>query len=319
MSQAFTHYVGIDVAKRSFDVCQLPEGTHSSLPYDQKGLQQLLHQLPTPDSVLVILEATGGYQRRLVAELSSAGYIVAVVNPRNVRDFAKADGILAKTDRIDAQVIARFGLKFDIRPLSKYPQKQAQLQELVTRRRQLVDLRVAETNRLDTTTVTAVRRSIQQVVDLLSKQIERIEKDILALLESDDDWKHKSDILHSVPGVGAVTAATLLADLPELGDLNRQQIAALAGLAPFNRDSGRHRGRRSISGGRAAVRSSLYMAALTARRNNPVIRAFAERLELQGKPFKVVLTACMRKLLVILNTLIATNQSWRTKFVLENA
>jgi transposase len=319
MNQAATHFVGIDVAKQSFDVCLLPQETHQSFPYDQKGLQQLLQQLPTPDSVLVVLEATGGYQRRLVAELASAGYSVAVVNPRQVRDFARAGGILAKTDRIDARVIAQFGLTLRPRPLANYPQKQAQLQELVTRRRQLVELRAAETNRLETTTVKAVRKSIQQVIDLLSKQIERIEKDILALLESDDDWRQKAEILHSVPGVGAVTAATLLADLPELGQLNRQEIVALAGLAPYNRDSGKYRGLRSIWGGRASVRATLYMAALTARRSNPVIRTFADRLHQQGKPFKVVLTACMRKLLIILNTLIATNQPWRTRLVLENA
>ncbi|MBN1908897.1 MAG: transposase [Pirellulales bacterium] len=314
MDDTITHFIGIDVAKRSFDVCCLPEGKEWSLSYDDKGIKGLLSKLPEKRTCLIVIEATGGYQRHLVSELVGAGHYVAVVNPRQVRDFARGLGILAKTDRLDAQVIARFGQDVRPRTLDKWPKNQAELEQLVTRRRQLVGLRTAETNRLETTTAKAVRKSIQQMIHLLDKQIDRIEKDILALLESDDDWKDKRDLLRSVLGVGAVTAATLLAELPELGMLNRQEIAALVGLAPFNRDSGRFRGKRSIWGGRASVRSALYMAAMTARRCNPAIRQFADRLHAQGKPFKVVVTACMRKLLVILNTMVKNNTHWNPDF-----
>jgi transposase len=310
MDDSISHFVGIDVAKQSFDVCIFPEEKRLSLSYDGNGLRRLLCRLPEKGTCLIVMEATGGYQRRLVVELLDAGHQVAVVNPRQVRDFARGLGILAKTDRIDAAVIARFGQHVRPRTVDKTPKKQAELEQLVVRRRQLVDLKTAENNRLETISLKSVRKSIQQVVNLLNKQIERIEKDILALVESDDDWKNKADLLGSVPGVGPVTIASLLAELPELGMLNRQEIAALVGLAPFNRDSGRFRGRRSIWGGRASVRSVLYMAALTARRCNPVIRDFANRLEDDGKLFKVVITACMRKLLVILNTMVKTNTHW---------
>jgi transposase len=312
--ETITRFVGVDVAKQSFDVCCLPEGGQWSLPYDEKGLSQLLRELPEKGTCLIVVEATGGYQRRLVTELVGAGHHVAVVNPRQVRDFARGLGILAKTDRLDAHVIARFGQHVQPRILDKRPEKQAELEQLVVRRRQLVNLRTAEKNRLETITAKAVRKSIQQMVHLLNKQIDQIEKDILTLLESDDDWKDKMDLLGSALGVGIVTVASLLAELPELGMVNRQEIAALVGLAPFNRDSGGFHGRRSIWGGRASVRSTLYMAALTARRYNPTIRKFAERLESEGKPFKIVITACMRKLLVILNTMVRNNTHWTLDF-----
>lgn len=314
MDGSITSFVGIDIAKRSLDVCILPEGKQLSLPYDTAGLKQLFSWLPDAGSCLIVVEATGGYQRRVVAQLADAGHWVAVVNPRQVRDFAKGLGILAKTDRLDAQVIARFGQHVRPRTLAKTHEKQDELAQLVTRRRQLIELRTAENNRMETLVSKPVRRSVQQVVDLLNKQIKRIEKEILALLESDDEWKDKGEIIQSTPGIGPVATATLLAELPELGLLNRQEISALAGLAPYNRDSGRFHGKRSIWGGRASVRSVLYMAALTARRCNPVIRSFAQRLEAQGKPYKVIMTACMRKLLVILNTLVKTNSPWNPDY-----
>jgi len=314
MDGSITSFVGIDIAKHSLDVCILPERKQFTVPYDTAGLKQLRSQLPDMGSCLIVVEATGGYQRRVVAELANADHLVAVVNPRQVRDFARGLGILAKTDRLDAQVIARFGQHVRPRTLANTHEKQEELAQLVTRRRQLVDLRTAEKNRRETLTSKPVRKSVQQVIDLLNKQIERIEKEILALLESDDEWKDKGSIIQSAPGIGSVTVASLLAELPELGFLNRQEIAALVGLAPFNRDSGRFQGKRSIWGGRASVRSVLYMAALTARRCNPVIRAFAQRLEAQGKPFKVVIVACMRKLLVILNTLVKTNSHWNPNY-----
>lgn len=314
MYHSITHFVGIDVAKKSLDVCVLPEQKHHTVCYDDQGLGQLLRKLPPTGTCLIVMEATGGYQRKVAAALLDAGHYVAVVNPRQVRDFARGLGILAKTDRIDASVIARFGQQIHPRILEKQPEKLAELEQLVVRRRQLVDLKTAEKNRLETITNKAVRCSIQQVIDMLDQQVKRIEKDIRALVNSNDDWKDKSDLLISVPGVGLITVASLLAELPELGLLNRQEIAALVGLAPFNRDSGRFRGKRSIWGGRASVRAVLYMATLTARTHNPVIRSFAQRLKAEGKEFKVIMTACMRKLLVILNTMVKTASHWNPNF-----
>lgn len=309
----YQRFVGIDVAKESLDVFVHPDKEAFSVAYDRSGLKQLLDRLPAAGTCLVIVEATGGYQCRLVAELVDAGYHVAVANPRQVRDFAKGHGILAKTDSIDAAVIAHFGRQVRPRVLEKPRPKQRELEQLVTRRRQLIALRTAEKNRLETLTVASVRQSIQQVIDLLNEQLKQIEQEILHHIESDDDWKSKAGLLDSVPGIGAVTIASLLAELPELGSLNRQEVAALVGVAPFNRDSGAFRGRRTIWGGRADVRNTLYMATLSAKRFNPVIQSFAERLQQAGKPFKVVMVACMRKLLVILNTMLKTNTPWRVQ------
>ncbi len=314
MEDSFTSFVGIDVAKQSWDANVLPESRSFSGDSTAAGLRKLLQQLPAPGSCLIVVEATGGYEQRLVAELMDAGHKVAVVNPRQARDFAKAFNILAKTDRIDAGVLALFAEKVRPQPSPKVSQKQAEIQQLVARRRQLIDLRTAENNRLETGTSKIVRKSIQQVLDQLKKQIRQIEKDLLAALESDDDWRERMEILKSTPGVGKTTAASLMAQLPELGQLNRQQISALVGVAPYNHDSGTHRGKRSIWGGRTAVRCALYMAAFTARRCNPVISAFAQRLEAKGKPYRVVLTACMRKLLTILNTLLKNRSHWNPNF-----
>jgi transposase len=302
--------VGIDISKNSLDVHVLPAGNSSSVDNKTKGHQELIRRLPEPRTCLVVVEATGGYERQLVAELAAAGHCVAVANPRQVRDFAKAHGILAKTDRIDARVIARFGAEVHPRPLAEVRENLDELGQLVTRRRQLVNLRTAENNRKETISSKDVRKSIQLVVDTLNKEIKRVEKRILALVHSDDEWKGKADLLQSTPSVGKTTAATLLADLPELGTLNRQQIAALVGIAPLNRDSGKFRGKRSVWGGRASVRCALYMAVLSAKQHNPSIRAFAQRLEAQGKKPKVVITACMRKLLIILNAMVKTNTPW---------
>lgn len=311
--------VGIDVAKDSLDVCLLPTERAFTVTNDPQGFRQLIVELPVAGSCLVVLEATGGYQRRVVAALLAAGHRVAVVNPRQVRDFARGLGILAKTDRLDARVIARFGQHTAPRPIEIGSEKQVELQELVTRRRQLVELRTAEKNRLETATSKTVRKNIRHLVEQLDKQIRQLEESIGAWVESDPELASKAALLQSVPGVGAVTVTSLLVGLPELGRLGRGQIAALVGVAPFNRDSGKFRGRRAIWGGRAAVRSVLYMAALTARRCNPLIRAFAQRLEAAGKPFKVVLTACMRKLLVALNTMLKHKLPWNTKLQPLNA
>ena len=303
-------FVGIDVAKDQLDVDILPSGNKFPVPRNRQGYQQLLAQLPAAGTCLIILEATGGYEREVVAELLSRGHHVAVVNPRQVRDYARALGILAKTDEIDARVLAPFGQQVKPRCILASAPELAELQQLVDRRRQLLDLRTAETNRLEQITSKTARKSIQQVLKTLEKQIQHIEAEIARLVASNDDWKRKAELLISVPGVGDTTAAALLADLPELGQLNRCQIAALVGSAPFNHDSGKLKGQRAIWGGRAAIRSSLYMAALSAMRCNPVLKEFALRLTQKGKKFKVCITACMRKLLVILNTLLKNNTPW---------
>ena len=290
-----TTFVGIDIAKKSLDVATLPATTPRTFSHDTKGRKELLNNLPQPETCLVVIEATGGYERLLVAELLTAGHLVAVVNPR--------------------QVIARFGQQVTPRPLAEVHEKQDELDQLVTRRRQLVDLRTAEKNRMGMAHSKSVKRSLQLVIDTINKEMKRIEKNILALVESDDQWKGKSDIMNSVPGVGPVTTATLIAEFPELGKINRCQAAALAGLAPFNRDSGAFKGKRTISGGRRTVRNALYMAALSARKHNPVIRQFADRLENQGKAPKVILTACMRKLLVTLNTMLKNNTLWNPQII----
>jgi transposase len=311
MDESITSFVGVDIAKRSLDVHVRPNDRRLSTSNDQQGFKDILEVVPPPKTCLIVIEATGGYHKLLVESLLEAGHYVAVVNPRQVRDFARGLGILAKTDTIDAAVLARYAEGARPRTVSITPENQAQIVELVTRRRQLIDFRTAEKNRLELIRVKSVRNSVDQVLKVLKKQIILVEKQIASLLESDDDWNGKAELLLSVPGIGLTTVASLLADLPELGRLNRQEVAALVGLAPYNRDSGRSRGKRSIWGGRRAVRSALYMATLTAMRCNHVIRPFAERLQAQGKPFKVVITACMRKLLVILNTMVKNNTHWK--------
>lgn len=313
--QGISNFIGIDVSKKSLDVASLPEGVIGTVANSLEGRRELIAALPEPGTCLVVVEATGGYERPLVVDLSDAGHYVAVVNPRQVRDYAKAIGVLAKTDRLDAAVIAKFGEQVRPRPLAEARENQAELDQLVTRRRQLVDLRTAEKNRCEHGASAAVQRSLQQVIDMLNEQIESIEDEIEKLVEADDEWKGTAALLQSVPGIGNVTAATLIAEFPELGQVNRHKAAALAGLAPFNDDSGNHKGKRSIWGGRRSVRNVLYMAALSARRHNPVIRKFADRLKDQGKLPKVIITACMRKLLVILNTMIKTNSHWNPQSV----
>ena len=309
--QTFATFVGIDVAKDHFDVHSLPQGSSRTLPYNAKGLRLLLDGLRPLGHCLIVLEATGGYERSLIATLIDAQFAVALVNPRQVRDYARGIGRLAKTDRIDAAVLARFAREVQPYPLAKTPEKQRELDELVGRRRQLIDLQTAESNRRETTTGKLARQSIHQVLKVLAGQIERLDAAIAALIESDDDWRQRRQLLESVPGIGTVTSVTLIAELPELGHLNRQEIAALVGVAPFNHDSGKLRGSRSIYGGRASVRQCLYMAALSAQRCNPILHRFAERLKKAGKKFKIVITACMRKLLVLLNVMVKTNTHWK--------
>lgn len=310
MDGSITSFVGIDISKKSFDVHLLPQGKSFKFNQDAKGRKALVDLLPAAGTCLVVVEATGGYERMLIAELVDAGHCVARVNPRQVRDFAKGVGILAKTDRLDAAVLARFAHDVQPRCLSQTPEKQEELAQLIARRRQLVDQRTAEKNRLGTATARFVRKDLQQSIDWLNKQIKRVEKEMLALVESHDEWKSKTALLQSVPGIGSVTSISLVTEIPELGQLNRQQVAALVGVAPMNCDSGQFRGQRRIRGGRRSIRTALYMAAFSARRFNPVIRAFADRLAARGKTFKVILTACTRKLLVIINTMMKNNTHW---------
>jgi transposase len=304
-------FVGIDVAKHSLEACVWPDGRRLSDSNDRDGVRRLLNALPPAGQCLVVVEATGGYQRTVVAELVAAGHRLAVVNPRQVRDFARGLGLLAKTDRLDAQVIARFGQQASTRLFKPQALEHQRLEELVARRRQLVELRAAETCRLETASTKAVIKSLRSAIEQLGKLIRKIELELSDLIEADDQLQCRAARLQTTPGVGVVTAQTLVAELPELGRLSRGQISALVGVAPFNRDSGKYHGRRAIWGGRASVRSVLYMATLTTRRFNPAIRAFGERLNAAGKPYKVVMVACMRKLLVILNAILKQNSAWK--------
>jgi transposase len=313
-------WVGIDIAKDKFDVHIRPLSRQFTFANDVQGFAQLVDQLHLlPALKLIVLEASGGYERSLVGHLIDADLPVSVVNPRQVRDFAKCLGLHAKTDAIDAAVLAHFAELIKTRLATKTPENQQELQDLVTRRRQLIQLRTMEQNRQHMAHGRLPCKTLQQTIKLFNKQLAEIELAITKLFTSDGDWKTKSDILSSVPGVGEITAQQLLAEMPELGDTNRAQATALAGLAPYNHDSGKLKGRRCISGGRLDVRSALYMATLTARRCNPVFIAFAARLKAAGKPYLVVHVACMRKLLVILNSLLTTRQHWNPNLTQQNS
>ncbi len=311
-------YVGIDIAKAKFDVCILPSGKSLVLPYDSEGIAQLLTELAGHECVIVV-EATGKLERRLASELVTAGHRTSIVNPRQARDFAHGLGIRAKNDPIDARSLAKYAQHVTLRYFEKPSDIHEELAALIARRRQVLTLQTAESNRLQQSTVKMATKSIRHVLDLLRKELKTLDAEIARLIESHDDWRKTAELLQSVPGVGPGTSASLVAELPELGKLNRQQIAALAGVAPFNRDSGQFRGQRSIWGGRESIRTALYMAAFNAKRSNPVIRAFAERLKQAGKRYKVILTACMRKLLVILNTMVRNNTAWKMDLIPQNS
>jgi transposase len=309
---------GIDVSKARLDSFVDPTSRSLSVDNNVDGIKQLIVHFKQAGVSLVILEATGRYARAVAADLMDSAFVVAIVNPRQVRDFARATGQLAKTDRIDARVLAHFGRCIGPHGSEKPAENQMKLQELVARRRQVIGMLTMEHNRMEGLSDKAVAASIRKVIRVLEQQREDLDRQITQLIERDDDWRGKQQLLSSVPGVGDTTAAALMAELPELGKLNRQEIAALAGLAPFAHESGTLRGQRSIRGGRAAVRTALYMAGLSAKRFNPVIRCFAERLERAGKSFKIVITACMRKLLIILNQMVKTNQHWNPPCFAKN-
>jgi transposase len=303
-------YVGVDVCQAQLDVAIRPGGETWAIPHDEAGLGELIRRLRTLSPTLVVLEASGGLELAPVAALALAGLPVVVINPRQVREFARATGKLAKTDALDAQVLARFAeaIRPQPRPL---PDEQTQLlTALVRRRRQLVQMLTAERNRLRTA-LEAVCPRIEEHIAWLEEELAELDGDLGHLLRQSPVWREKEQLLRSVPGVGPVLAWTLLAELPELGTLTRRQIAALVGVAPLNRDSGVRRGERTTWGGRPMVRAALYMATLVATRHNPVIREFYRRLQEAGKPKRVAQVACMRKLLVILNTMLKHGQPWR--------
>ena len=304
-------FVGIDVAKDHLDLDAVPNPAPLRVAYDPDGLAQVSAYLHKLQPVLIVLEASGGYERRVAAELLAAGFHVVVANPRQVRDFARGLGQWAKTDPLDASVLARFAQIVQPKPRPAPSAPVSALSELVTRRRQLVGLRTQEQNRLGLITAKPVVQSIRKVLKLLDAQIAQLDALINDQIQSDDGLRAKDQIIQSVPGVGPQTSAMLLACLPELGSLNRQQIAALVGVAPWDFKSGKFAGKSRIFGGRAPVRDVLYMAALAAAKHNPTFRAFAHRLTAKGKAAKVVLVAVIRKLLITLNTMLRTNQPWR--------
>ena len=302
-------FAGIDVSKAHLDVAALPDEIEWRSANTDAGAREVADRLKDLDPDLVVLEATGGMEIPVASALAVLGLPVVVVNPRQVRDFAKSTGRLAKTDTLDARVLAHFAeaVKPEPRPL---PDEQArQLSALIARRRQLGEMLTAERNRLQSAD-NAVRRRLEVHIRWLERELSDIDDDLDGAIKVSPLWRVKDDILKSVPGIGPVVSITLLAELPELGQLNRKQIAALAGVAPLNRDSGTLAGRRTVWGGRARVRAALYMAALVASRYNPVIRDFYLRLCAAGKPKKVALTACMRKLLLILNSMVKNKEMW---------
>jgi transposase len=304
-------FVGIDIAQASLDVHLLPTGHHLTATPDPDGLDALVAALAEVGPVtLIVLEATGGLEAHVAAHLAAAGLPVAVVNPRQVRDFARALGRLAKTDAIDAAVLARFAqdIRPEPRPLASADEQA--LRELIARRRQVVAMITAETSRRSRARTRAVRADLGQSLRTLRARLARLDKAIAALVKASPLWREREELLRSVPCVGPAVSCTLVASLPELGRLNRRQIAALVGVAPINCDSGTHRGKRRIRGGRAPVRAALYMAALVGARCNPPLREVYARLLAAGKPPKVALTALMRKLLTILNAMVRDHRAW---------
>lgn len=306
-------FIGIDVSKSTLDLHALPGRVASQFPNDPGGITALVSGVLVLAPTLVVLEATGGLEHPAAAALAAAGIPVAVVNPRQTRDFAKATGKLAKTDATDAAVLAHFAeaIRPQVRPV---PDAQTrELAELLGRRRQLIGMRTAESNRLGTVTAGRVARSIESHLRWLAKQLEGLDESLGEAIRGSAVWRVNDDLLQSIPGVGRMVSRALMADLPELGTLSREQVAALAGVAPMNRDSGKWSGARAVCGGRSHVRSALYRAALSAKRWNPALREFAARLKEKGKAAKVILVAVARKLLVIANAILRSRRPWENR------
>jgi transposase len=304
-------FVGIDVSKHRLDVHVRPSSQTLTAARDSTGLQQLVGSLRKLAPALIVLEATGGFEITVAAALASAGLPLAVVNPRQIRDFARATGRLAKTDALDAQVIALFAERIRPEPRPLADADSQNLAELIARRRQVVEMIGMETNRLYQVRNARVQRMLRTTVNTLTAQLAELDRDIDDTIKRSPVWRAADNLLTSVPGIGDVTAHTLIADLPELGQLDRRRLAALVGVAPINRDSGQMRGKRTIAGGRSDVRNALYMATLSAIRWNPIISQHYKSLVERGRPKKVALVACMRRLLGILNAIMRTNTPWQ--------
>lgn len=319
MDTVTTQYVGIDVSKSQLDCALLQQNQQflsTQFSNDADGHVGLLMWLThhAKDS-LIVVEATGGYEAAIVAKLATGGLRVAVVNPRQVRDFAKATGVLAKTDALDARVLAQFGRAIQPQVRAPKAEELSELEAVLTRRRQLIEMITTETHRRSTVTSRVIAKQIDQHLKWLAKQVEKADTDLGNKIARSTLMQRKLNVLTSVPGVGRVTAVSLIAQLPELGKLNERQLSALVGVCPFNRDSGTLRGRRTIWGGRARVRAVLYMAALVAARHNPLLKAFYQRLLASGKAKKVALVAVMHKLLLILNAMVKRDQMWEPTYV----
>ena len=303
-------FIGIDVSKAHLDIAARPTGEQWQVENQAEGIAHLVERLRLLHPTLIVLEATGGLEVEVTATIAAAGLAVAVVNPRQARAFAKSLGKLAKTDKIDARILAHFAEAIHPEPRTLPDEETVQLQALITRRRQVVEMLVAEKNRVYLAHKT-IQPRLKEHIDWLNEDLDDLNDQLRDKLQHSPLWREKDDLLRSVPGVGPVLSTTLLAELPELGKLNRKKIAALVGVAPFNCDSGWMQGKRAIWGGRASVRTALYMAILSARRYNPVIKTFYDRLIQAGKLPKVALTACMRKLLTILNAMVASGRPWQ--------
>lgn len=308
---------GVDVSKGQLDGATWPARKPWSHEHTPEGLNELVERAKALKPRLVVLEATGGLEIDAAAELSRAGVAVAVVNPRQTQRFGQALGILAKTDRVDAQVLARFGAVTDLQPRALKDEALRALDEVLTRRRQTVEMLVMERQRRAQAREAQVRKHLDKHIAWLQQAVSDFDEELRRRIKDSPAWRARDDLLQSVKGIGDINAATLIADLPELGRLDRKQIAALVGVAPFARDSGKMRGKRCIWGGRAVVRHALYMATQSARRYNPQIKAMADRLRAKGKPAKVVLVACMRKLLTILNAIVRSGVPWNPNHATE--
>jgi transposase len=304
------YFVGIDVGKETLEVALYDQAGIRSFANTPEGHEELLAYLQPLSPTLIVLEASGGFELEAMLALMRQGLPVSVVNPARVRNFAKAHGFMAKTDPIDAQLLAHFAYSVRPRARSLQSEQETQLKNLVRRRRQLVAMLTMEKNRRSSTSP-RLKESLQKHIKWLQAEVDELTSQIAELVQTLPEWREKEQILQSVPGIGPVNAATLLAELPELGTTSRQKIAALAGVAPYNRDSGKKHGRRKTGGGRSGVRSTFYMACLSATKHNPVIKRFYERLIARGKETKVALTACMRKLLSILNAMLRNKEPWR--------
>lgn len=302
-------YIGIDVSKARLDIAAGKDGEIWDSPNDNTGIAKTVSRIKDLAPKLVVVESTGGLENQIVAHLFTEGIPVALVNPSRVRDFARSIGLLAKTDKLDARLLARFGEATKPIPTQLPSEDEQRLSALISRRRQLIDIRTAETNRLGSIHA-SMRSRLQKHLEWLADEIEELDKEIQDFISHHPDFKAKDKVLQSVPGIGPITSAILLSDLPELGKYSRQIMASLVGVAPFNSDSGFHRGKRRVKGGRSDVRTVLYMAAISASRFNPVIKSFYDHLVGKGKLKKVALVACMRKLLTILNAMMRDATLW---------